>query len=148
MPNKKATARRTCGMAPDSAVHSNSSRPPGRLLTLLAALSLIAIFGASVVEARPEKIRQDVSYYSDDYHEAGGVRDIAEEKNYEEVYQFYTFYEVVYDAQARVKVFKEYKRGDVIREDRYRYGDDGALVEHTVQAPGKPAASVPVAPSG
>jgi hypothetical protein len=36
------------------------------------------------------------------------VRDIVAEKNYEEIYQFYTYYEVSYDVKARVKIFKEY----------------------------------------
>jgi hypothetical protein len=72
------------------------------------------------------------------------VRDIAAEKNYEEVYQFYSYYEAIYDANERVVVFKEYKRGDVIREDRYRYGSDGSLVERSVALPGKPVEVIPV----
>jgi len=66
-------------------------------------------------------------YYSDEYFQEGVVRDIEAEKNYEEVYQFYTYYEVIYDSSKRVKVFREYKRGEVIHEEHYQYvkGDDG-----------------------
>jgi hypothetical protein len=37
-----------------------------------------------------------------------------------------------------VRVFKEYKRGAVIFEARYRYASDSEDVERTVLVPGKP----------
>jgi len=88
--------------------------------------------------ARPEKIRAGHSYYSDDYVEAGLVRDIAAEKNYEEVYQFYGYYEAIYDAAGRVVTFREYERGDPIRTEEYRYAPDGSLRERIVKRPGQP----------
>ena len=98
----------------------------------------VGLAPARDVGARPEKIRAGHSYYSDDYVEAGLVRDIAAEKNYEEVYQFYGFYEAIYDARDRVVTFREYKRGDPVRTEEYRYAPDGSLLERTVRRPGKP----------
>ncbi|MCP4698755.1 MAG: hypothetical protein GY862_18175 [Gammaproteobacteria bacterium] len=90
-------------------------------------------------ESRPEIIHAGVSYYSNEYSQKGFVRDIESEKNYEEIYQFYTYYEVIYDAAGRVNVFKEYKRGEVIREERYLYNSEGQALERTVLIPDKPA---------
>ena len=103
------------------------------LLTCLLCLSF-----PSFVSARPEKIRAGHSYYSDDFVVHGRIRDIAAEKNYEEVYQSYTYYEAVYDEAGRVVIFKEYKRGEEVRAEEYRYGPDGKLVERIVRRPGKP----------
>jgi len=107
-----------------------------RLTIGLAVISLLAALPAS---ARPERIRPGESYYSDDFVEVGLVRDIGEEKNYEEVYQFYTYYEVIYDASERVVTFIEYKRGEIDRSEQYRYSADGSLKQREVQRPGKPA---------
>ena len=93
------------------------------LLVLLLSLPLS-------VHSRPEHIQADVSYYSNDYIQLGMVRDIEVEKNYEEIYQFYNYYEVIYDSLERVKIFREYKRGDVIHEEHYRYDQDS--VKRTV----------------
>jgi len=107
-------------------------------------IGLALVLAPAEADSRPEKIREGTSYYSDDFIEEGVVRDIAEEKNYEEVYQFYSYYEAIYDARERVVVFKEYKRGEVIREDRYRYSAAGELVEHSIVRPGKPIEVIPV----
>jgi len=87
-------------------------------------LTLLLLGAASLAHSRPEVIRADVPYYSDDYIQQGVVRDIESEKNYEEIYQFYTYYEVIYDSLERVKIFREYKRGDLIHEERYQYDKD------------------------
>ncbi|MCK4706154.1 MAG: hypothetical protein KAT90_11780 [Gammaproteobacteria bacterium] len=87
-------------------------------------LALLLLGSASLAHSRPEVIRADVPYYSDDYIQQGVVRDIESEKNYEEIYQFYTYYEVIYDSSKRVKIFREYKRGDLIHEERYQYDKD------------------------
>jgi hypothetical protein len=109
---------------------------------LSLSVSLVLLPAAAV--SRPERIREGVSYYSDDFVRSGEVHDIAEEKNYEEVYQLYTYYEAIYDAGARVTVFKEYERGKEIREERYRYGKAGVLIEHSIAVPGKPVQVIPV----
>jgi hypothetical protein len=98
---------------------------------LLISISL-AWLAPTLAIARPERIKPGMSYYSDDFVEEGRIRDLAEEKNYEEVYQFYTYYEALYDANARVVVFKEYRRGEVIRTERYRYDAKGELSERIV----------------
>jgi len=79
--------------------------------------------------SRPEKIKEGISYYSNDYVESGGVNDLAEDKNLEEVYQFYTYYEARYDAIGRILVFKEYKQGKVILEEQYDYEEDSPKPE-------------------
>ncbi len=79
--------------------------------------------------ARPEKIRPGVSYYSDEVVELDGVKDLGDEKNYEEVYQFYRYFEAIYDDTGRVTVFIEYVRGEVRQRDEYSYGSDGKLRE-------------------
>jgi hypothetical protein len=93
-------------------------------------LVILIIASTSVAYSRPENIRADMPYYSDDYFENGVVRDIESEKNYEEIYKFYTYYEVIYDSLERVKVFREYKRGDLIHEEQYQYDQDS--VKRTV----------------
>jgi len=102
----------------------------------LVALSWILAFAGGTAEARPERIRAGHVYYSDDFSEDGAVRDLEGEKNYEEVYQSYRYYEAVYDDRGRVISFKQVVRGEVVREDRYRYDGDSALpFEHIVEPP-------------
>jgi len=104
--------------------------------TALVALAVLLAVGSAA--ARPEKIRPGHSYYSDGTRVEGLVRDIGEEKNYEEVYQRYRYYEAVYDEAGRVVLFKEYERGEVTRTDEYRYGPEGALLERVVRKAGEP----------
>lgn len=110
--------------------------------TSIACVGLVAVcvIAAPIDDAgaRPEKIRAGHSYYSDDYVEAGLVRDLAEEKNYEEVYQFYGYYEAIYDEAGRVVTFREYERGEPVRTEEYRYAPDGTLRERIVKRPGEP----------
>ncbi|MDP6980372.1 MAG: hypothetical protein QF570_17530 [Myxococcota bacterium] len=107
--------------------------------SLVVSLSFILVSGslADTAHARPEKIEPGVPYYSDDFVTDGLVHDIAQEKNYEEVYQFYTYYEVIYDEKQRVVVFTEYKRGDVLRRDEYAYDAAGNLATRTTKRPGQ-----------
>ena len=122
---------------------ANSTNRPWRA-ALIASLVMAPCAFAPFASARPERIRAGVSYYSDELVESGSVRDIGVERNYEEVYQFYTYYEVIYDESERVARCLEYKRGDVIRKDTYRYSADGSLREHVVDVAGEPAKSVPI----
>jgi len=119
---------------------TNSSSCAGLAASLIVILCAIAPFAS----ARPETIRAGVPYYSDELVENGSVRDIAVERNYEEVYPSYTYYEVYYDENERVTRCIEYKRGDEIRNDTYRYSADGSLQEHVVKMPGEPAKSVSI----
>ncbi len=77
-----------------------------------------------------------MTYYSDDYEAVAEVRDLAEEKNFEEVYQYYRYYEAVYDEQGRVETFREFVRGELVRSESYRYGAGGELLEKRVSRPG------------
>ncbi len=121
------------------------SAGPCRPRAIFAAFSAFLVLLPAAAGSRPEKIREGLSYYySDEFIRSGDVRDIAEEKNYEEVYQLYTYYEAIYDAGVRVVVFKEYERGEVIREERYRYDEAGKLVEYSIAKPGKPVQVIPV----
>jgi hypothetical protein len=120
--------------------------------TLARCLRVAVIYGLvlgpcalpALARARPETIRAEVSYYSDELVENGPVRDIGSERNYEEVFKLYTYYEVLYDQDERVIRCFEYKRGEVIRTDRYRYAEDGSLSEHVIEVPGEPAKTIPL----
>lgn len=112
-------------------------RTPGPLV-YVALVALFVCAANQVAHARPEKIVAGESYYSDDYIVHDLVRDLAEEKNYEEVYQFYTYYEAIYDAADRVVTFLEYRRGEVITREEYRYRANGTLSTRTVKRAGKP----------
>jgi hypothetical protein len=101
-------------------------------------VGLLALAASGPAGARPERIRPGHSYYSDEVVTQGGVRDIGAERNYEEVYERYRYYEVVYDESERVVTFKEYKRGEVVQVERYRYAPDGTLAERIVERPGEP----------
>ena len=104
---------------------------------LICGLALALCTPNAPASARPERIRPGVSYYSDELVETGPVRDIGAERNYEEIYQHYRYYEVLYDEAERVVRCLEYERGEVIREDTYRYAEDGSLLEHVTDPPGE-----------
>jgi hypothetical protein len=115
-----------------------------RILAILLLLTVyVVLLPAGPANARPERIKPGISYYSDDFVVAGLVRDLAAEKNYEEVYQFYSYYEAMYDAQERVVTFKEYKRGELIRTEEYRYRPSGSLLERRTLRPGAPIEITP-----
>jgi hypothetical protein len=113
-------------------------------VALVCGLVLGPCVYSSPAQARPEAIRAGLSYNTDELVESGSVRDIGTERNYEEVFKLYTYYEVLYDESERVVRCLEYKRGDVIRTDDYRYAEGGSLSEHVIKVPGEPAKTVPL----
>jgi len=113
-------------------------------VALVSSLVLAPFALPSLARARPETIRAGLSYYSDELVESGPLRDIGAERNYEEVFKLYSYYEVLYDEKERVIRCLEYKRGEVIRTDHYRYAEDGSLEEHVIEIPGKPAQTAPL----
>ena len=92
---------------------------------LLAAVA--AGGGSGEVQARPERIKPDISYYADECEESGGVFDLVGERNLEEVYQNYSYCEVIYDGQGRVKTYRQYRRGKAILTEHYIYDSSGRL---------------------
>lgn len=110
-----------------------------------AFIGIVLLVGwPDVSTARPERIRPGVSYYSDACVETGPTYDIEKEMNFEEVYQLYRYCEVIYDAQGRVTHFREYERGELLREERYTYGDAGQVVSKEIRRPGSPPETHPL----
>ena len=109
-----------------------------RLATRVTVLVLTVCLLSPVVQARPEKIKAGISYYSDEVQLHGQTQDLVGEKNYEEVYLLYTYYEVIYDEADRVKLFKEYERGELIRTVSYEYDAAGKLQTKEIRRPGYP----------
>lgn len=105
---------------------------------LAVALALVAC--ASPAAAPPESLRYEpgLAYYSDDFSLEDDVYRLGEEKNLEEVYQYYAYYEAVHDERGRVVTFKKYLRGDLDWTERYRYDRKGRLVEKQRVRPGQP----------
>jgi len=128
---------------------SNAARLISALSSIRTALFIGLVLAPwalpSLASARPESIRAGVSYYSDELVESGPVRYIGAEGNYEEVFQLYRYYEVLYDQNERVIRCLEYERGDVIRKDSYRCAADGSLLEHVTKPPSR-AATLPPPP--
>jgi len=96
----------------------------------------IALFGMLLVSAdlvaKPPNIKPGLSYYSEDYDVSGNQYVLAEERNLEEVFKNYRYYEAVYDEQERIKIFKAYKRGEIEFTEAYFYDKSGRLVRKLV----------------
>ncbi len=100
----------------------------------LAACLLLAfaVLWPPYLEAKPERIRAGIAYYSDSYVVTNGIPDLGPEKNYEEVYLFYEFFEAHYDEQGRVIRFVGYKRGEVVWQAVFAYRADGTPLRREV----------------
>lgn len=110
-----------------------------RLFHLIGILGLVGnLTNPLMVHAVPEKVRPHHSYYSDDFSRTGEIAELAEEKNYEEVYQFYNYYEAIYNEQKRVISFKAYKQGDIEWQEQYFYDNTGKLVKKIVDKTDQP----------
>jgi len=104
---------------------------------ILSAIFILAM--ASIAQAKPEKITPGLSYFAEDYVTAGNVSEITVEKNFEEVFKNYEYFESVYNDNKKVKIFRAYKRGDVILTEYYSYGADVKLKEKKIEREGKEA---------
>jgi hypothetical protein len=113
-----------------------------RSIPQAAVLVLAICLLSPSAQARPEKIKAGLSYYSDEVQPHGQTQDLVGEKNYEEVYQLYTYYEVIYDDSERVSLFKEYKRGELIRTESYEYNAAGKLEKKEIRRPGEPTDTI------
>ena len=99
--------------------------PRRLILGCLLALAPMALTLESA-QARPERIVPGDTYYSHEYSMQGGIAELGAQRNYEEVYQLYTYYEGVYDERQRMSRFRAYERGQLLWEERYFYQPDGS----------------------
>ena len=81
----------------------------------------------------PYEIKAGMSYYSDEYSISNDISELGEEKNFEEVYQNYNYYEAVFDSQEQIIVFKAYKQGVIEFSETYFYDDDGTRVKKEIK---------------
>jgi len=100
------------------------------ILYHIAVLGLL--LAAVCVYAKPPNIKPGLSYYSEDYVVVGGQYTLAEERNLEEVFKNYNYYEAVYDELERIIIFKAYKRGKIDFTEAYFYNDAGNMVRKVV----------------
>ena len=108
--------------------------------------TLLILTLTATIEARPEIIKPGIFYYAEEYVKTGETHDLAEEKNYEEVFKNYEYFETQYDAEKRVILFRHYKRGDVVWEERYSYHGKGALATKVIKKEGKPDEKITFGP--
>jgi len=101
------------------------------VLSLLLVLASPAAFSSG--KFQPYEIKPGVSYYSDEFTMQNGVAELGEEKNFEEVYQFYNYYEAVFDPEGRIVTFKAYKQGALEFSETYFYDDTGNPAKKTVR---------------
>lgn len=94
-------------------------------ITLCAAITLVvsAAFPPSLI-AKPERIKAGIPYYSDQYESVDGRYELAEEKNFEEVYKNFNYYEAVYDKKERIVIFNAFEKGELEFSEVYYY-DEG-----------------------
>jgi hypothetical protein len=93
------------------------------ILAVVIILVSPAVFCAD--KFQPYKIKAGVSYYSNEYSTEEGVSELGEEKNLEEVYQNYNYYEAIFDAQERIVTFNAYKQGAIEFSETYSYDKQG-----------------------
>ena len=104
-----------------------------RKFILSIAIILASTTALLAGKFEPYEIKPGIPYYSDEYTTNNGVSELGEEKNYEEVYQNYNYYEAIFDSQQRIKIFNAYKRGDVEFSESYFYDDQGRPVKKVVK---------------
>jgi hypothetical protein len=110
-------------------------------MRVLGGLAIALVFGACAgpgpkSPAPPGRFTA-LAYYSDEYALEGDVHRLGEEKNLEEVYQYYTYYEAIHDEEQRVVIFKKYLRGDLDWTERYTYDRKGSLAQKERIRPGQ-----------
>lgn len=111
-----------------------------KISILFSVFFVLAI--TSTPQAKPENITPGLSYFAEDYETTNNISEITVEKNFEEVFKNYEYFESVYDDQKRVKIFRAYKRGDVILTEHYRYDSKGNLKEKKIEREGKPTETI------
>jgi hypothetical protein len=94
-------------------------------IILLIAMLLATPVAVCAGEFKPYEIKAGVSYYSNEYSSNNGLSELGEEKNLEEVYQNYNYYEAIFDTQERIVTFNAYKQGSIEFSETYYYDKDG-----------------------
>ena len=103
-----------------------------KIITCVAiTLVATAAFSPNLL-AKPEKIKAGIPYYSDEYQTVNSGYELAEEKNFEEVYKNYNYYEAVYDKKERVVIFNAFKKGVIEFSEVYYYDGGSRLVKKEV----------------
>lgn len=103
------------------------------ILTICVALALPAVICAG--EFEPYEIKAGMSYYSNEYSVSNDIAALGEEKNFEEVYQNYNYYEAVFNSQGQIVIFKAYKQGAVEFSETYSYDENGNPLTKEVKGP-------------
>ena len=102
------------------------------ILSICIILATPAVLYAGKFE--PYEIKAGMSYYSDEYAITNGISELGEEKNFEEVYQNYNYYEAVFDSQEQIIVFKAFKQGVVEFSETYFYDEDGKRIKKEIKS--------------
>ncbi|MCP4001888.1 MAG: hypothetical protein GY727_13350 [Gammaproteobacteria bacterium] len=84
-------------------------------------------------EFEPYLIEAGMSYYSDEYSISNDIAELGEEKNFEEVYQNYNYYEAVFNSQEQIVIFKAFTQGVVEFSETYFYDEDGKQVKKEIK---------------
>ena len=103
------------------------------VLSIAMILVSPIVFGAG--QFQPYEIKADISYYSDEYTSLEGISELGEEKNFEEVYQNYNYYEAIFDSQERIVTFNAYEKGVIEFSEIYYYEGEGRPVRKEVKNP-------------
>jgi len=110
---------------------------------VLRTLALFSLFLLSAgfysgVNAEPEHIKPNQPYYADEFTMDGEIARLGEERNYEEVFKNYEYYEAIYDELKRPVIFRAYRRGEEAWSERYFYDPQGKLIKKEIVREGKP----------
>lgn len=100
---------------------------------ILSFTVAIVLGVTSASEARPENPKPGRSYYAEDYATKDGVSEIGTEKNFEEVFKNYEYFESVYDEKGRPVIFRVYKKSELVLTEYYFYDSDGRLEKKKVE---------------
>jgi len=112
-----------------------------KLLLRVLLFNIAIFFFYTIAPARPEKVKPGLTYHAEDYVVQGETKELTQEKNYEEVYRNYEYFEAKYNKNAQIIEMKAVKRGETNWIERYYYNAEGELVKKEVfkpYAPDKP----------
>lgn len=101
-------------------------------IALCAALLALSATALGSGKFEPHKIKPGIPYYSNDYTSENNLSMLAEEKNFEEVYRNYNYYEAVFDKHERIVFFNAYKQGELEFSETYYYEESGKPVKKEV----------------